>query len=239
MSPTGALAVVILAWVTIGIIAGLVMGRRGHSWFTWAALGAVLGPLVIPLAVGSIRREHETHAVTLARGDRTAGPLQVVAGIDGSAAAHAALTSAIDLLGDRLGALTLAAVIDYDTALSNRPGEERDRAVADLATSAAVAAERLGRAPETVLLTGKPVTALIDHAIASGAHLLVIGSRGQGATKAVLGSAATHLARTHHSRYSSCPACRRQTGADPLNRVNAFPQFVVATTLPRARPSPT
>ena len=194
MSSTAALGVVIAAWVTIGVSSAVVMGRRGHSWYAWAALGAVFGPLVIPLALNDVKREQEAHAITLAQGERSEGPIRVVVGIDGSAESHAALNSVIDLLGHRLGALILAAVVDYDTALSNQPWEERDRAEADLATAAAVVAERLGRTPETVLLAGMPATALIDHATASGAHLLAIGSRGHGATKALLGSAATHLA---------------------------------------------
>ena len=53
MSATTALAVVMIAWLAIGVATGSFMGWRGHDWFTWGLLGAVLGPLVIPLVVAS------------------------------------------------------------------------------------------------------------------------------------------------------------------------------------------
>ncbi|HZJ28160.1 MAG TPA: universal stress protein [Acidimicrobiia bacterium] len=194
MSATTALLLVLVAWVTIGVIAAVFMGRRGHAPFSWGALGAVLGPLVIPLALGDVKREREAHAVTLSKGESGSGPVDVLVGIDGSQAALAALTAALDLLGDRVGSITLAAVLDYDTAQSDRPWSERDHAEAALADAAELATQRTGRAPTTTVLAGVPAHALADHAVEAGAELLAIGSRGHGATKAVLGSVATHLA---------------------------------------------
>jgi len=194
MSATGMLFIVILLWVTIGVATGIVMGRRGYSWFTWAALGAVLGPLVIPLALFDVQREPHAHAITLNQGQPGTGPIHVLVGIDGSPESTAALTSALTLLGDRLGALALAAVIDYDTAASAQQWEERDQAKVSLTDAATIAEESLHRSPETVLLAGPPAKALLDHATTTGVSLLAIGSRGHGATKALLGSVASHLA---------------------------------------------
>jgi hypothetical protein len=44
------------AWLGIGVVTGMVMGRRGHDTFTWWLLGAVLGPLVILLAMNPRER---------------------------------------------------------------------------------------------------------------------------------------------------------------------------------------
>jgi nucleotide-binding universal stress UspA family protein len=194
MSATELLFIVMLVWVTIGVAAGIVMGRRGHSWFTWAALGAVLGPLVIPLALDNIRREPDTHTITLDEGQLGRGPLHVLVGIDGSAESNAALNSALTLLGDRLGALTLAAVIDYGTAASPQQWVERDQAKAALANAASIAKEHIHRSPETVLLAGSPAKALLHHATATSVDLLAVGSRGRGASKTLLGSVASQLA---------------------------------------------
>ncbi|MCZ7535070.1 MAG: universal stress protein [Acidimicrobiia bacterium] len=194
MSATEMIFIAIFVWMTIGVVAGIVMGRRGHSWFTWAALGTVLGPLVIPLALTDVREEPDIRAITLDRGRPGTGPLHVVVGIDGSPESRAALTSTLALLGDRLGTLTLAAVLDYDTAASSRQWEESEQAKAALADAAAVAKKDLHLSPETVLLAGPPARALLDHATTAGVDLLAIGSRGRGATKMLLGSVASHLA---------------------------------------------
>jgi hypothetical protein len=56
MTATTALALVMAAWLAIGVVSGITMGRRGHDGFTWMLLGATLGPLVVPLALSTQRR---------------------------------------------------------------------------------------------------------------------------------------------------------------------------------------
>ena len=60
MSATTALAIVMVAWLAIGVVTGTAMGRRGHDGFTWLLLGATLGPLVVPLALSTHRRTRPT-----------------------------------------------------------------------------------------------------------------------------------------------------------------------------------
>ena len=38
-------------WAAIGLVLSVVMGRRGHSGFSWLLLGAILGPLAFVLAI--------------------------------------------------------------------------------------------------------------------------------------------------------------------------------------------
>ena len=52
----------------------------------------------------------------------------------------------------------------------------------------------MGRPPDCVLLTGEPSQALREHAGKEGFDLIVVGSRGRGASRALLGSVATRLA---------------------------------------------
>ena len=199
MSPTGALLAVVIVWLVIGIVASIAMGRRGHHPFTWGALGAVLGPLVVPLAWQDIKREQgarTTHIVT--PGTAREG-VKVLIGIDGSAEAHAAVDAVIDLLGDRLGQCTLASVIDYDTALSAKSQSEREQATRDLAREAEHVHDRTGHEPTQVFLSGRPAQALQQHATDSSATLLVIGTRGRGASKLILGSVASAIAHHTHT----------------------------------------
>jgi nucleotide-binding universal stress UspA family protein len=194
VSITSALFVVMIIWVVIGLVTGIVMGRRGHSWFGWTAIGCVLGPLVIPVAIGSVGQDREMTAITIARGEAGTGRLRIVVGIDGSAESLMAVRAVINLLGDRIGTLTLAAVIDFDAARSGWKGADQQDAETALADAAQVVSRAWATAPETVLLAGVPARALLEHATTSGADVLAIGSRGRGASKALLGSVATHLA---------------------------------------------
>jgi nucleotide-binding universal stress UspA family protein len=194
VSITASLFVVMIVWVVTGLVTGIVMGRRGHSWFGWTAIGCVLGPLVIPVAISTVGHDQEMTAITITRGDAATGRFRVVVGIDGSAESLLAVKSAITLLGDRIGNLTLAAVIDFDAARSGWKGADQQEAEAALEAAARVAVAALDRAPETVLLAGVPARALLEHATSSRADVLAIGSRGRGASKALLGSVATSLA---------------------------------------------
>lgn len=49
--------------------------------------------------------------------------------------------------------------------------------------------------PRTVILSGPPARMLVEHARENGFHLLAVGSRGRGASKAVLGTVSGQLAR--------------------------------------------
>jgi nucleotide-binding universal stress UspA family protein len=45
-----------------------------------------------------------------------------------------------------------------------------------------------------IILSGRPADALTEHALRDGYQLLVVGRRGRGASKAILGSTAAQLA---------------------------------------------
>ncbi|MEX2100128.1 MAG: universal stress protein [Acidimicrobiia bacterium] len=171
--------------------------RPSHGW-SWAACSArcrfrspcgrsetsrrcPTGPSVSDRPVGA--------------GTHGKGSLRVLVGVDGSDEARTALRTAIRLLGPRLGALTLASVIDYDTAMSDEPWPERDRALAELEWCAQLAGDKECPSAGTVLLAGVPSEALVRHAREHGHDLLVIGTRGRGASKLVLGSVASRVAR--------------------------------------------
>ncbi len=171
------------------------MGRRGHHPVTWGALGACLGPLVIPLAISSLRRHQDSLVETVTRGRAGEGRLGILVGVDGSDEAMTATRRAIELFGSSMGRFTLAAVLDYDTAESPAEWDEREAALRNLERHAQAVAEGCNIRPETVLLTGRPAEALQAHARINNYDVLVIGRRGRGATKAILGSVATHVSR--------------------------------------------
>jgi len=127
VTATQKLALVVVLWILIGVIASVVMGRRGHASFTWLLLGALLGPLVIPVGLSadrSARRPDPRLQVRrLREGGSGAGPVDVLVGIDGSDRSIEALRAAVGLFSEGIGRLTLAGVIDFDSARASRTGE--------------------------------------------------------------------------------------------------------------------
>lgn len=197
MSATSVLLLLLAVWVAIGVVAGLVMGRRGHDPFGWLLLGAVLGPLVLPLAVASERHRGAAAPRRLAAGRQGEGRVDLLVGIDGSPEAAAALDAAVNLLGTRLGRLTLAAVADLDASVANQREEARLREELKGEASriqARLDADGVPVAAELVLLQGRPADALMANALAGGYGLLAVGTRGAGVTHRLLGSVATSLA---------------------------------------------
>ena len=108
----------------------------------------------------------------------------------------------LDLLGPQLGRLTLATVVDLDASVEH--DRAKDQARAELLRRADQIRMRLwtpsqdpdehGRPfPDLILLPGQPAEAL-QRLAAEGAYDLVVGGRGSGLSKVLLGSTATTLA---------------------------------------------
>lgn len=190
MEPVQIFLLVAVLWLAIGVATAYVMGRRGHGGFGWLIVGAVLGPLALALAVDSTRRAQVGSEPVGQLGDAGEGPVDVLVGIDGSPESSAALRAACDLLGPRLGRLTLAAVVSYEAG--ERTAGERAEAVAMLQREA-TAVSTFG--PGMVVLSGPPAETLVTHSTEEGYHLLAVGTRGRGLSKALLGSVASHLVR--------------------------------------------
>jgi len=186
------IAVVVVMWLLLGSACAFVLVRRGHGavWFVLV----FLGPLLPLLALSEV----DTRPPDLPRavpGEAGRGEVDVLVGVDGSAASSTAAEGAITLLGERLGRLTLASVIDMDSASwPDLPTGARSRAEQLLAEEASAVGDLLGRRVGTVLLAGEPSEALKRRAVDDGAALIVVGSTGKGATTALVGSVARHLA---------------------------------------------
>ena len=187
-TPTSVLAIA-LGWVAIGLTLSILMGRRGHDSFSWLILGTMLGPLAVVLAVHSWRHGETPRSEIVAEPTALTGPVDVLVGFDGSQESRWALSRVIGLLGPRLGRVTLATVIPFDCGWD---GEQQ--AVAALEHEAA-AMDNDGAGMGLEVVRGHPSHALTQLAVEGGYHLLAIGARGAGASKALMGSAASELAR--------------------------------------------
>lgn len=125
----------------------------------------------------------------------------IVLGFDGSPCARAALDEAIrlaKLTGDRI-------VIGFGSGVWPGGGEHQDYAKAlrqlgeQLGATAVDRIEAAGIEAEAVVLAEKPADALLDLADQHGAHLIVVGTYGEGPiTGLILGSTPHKL--LHRSR---------------------------------------
>lgn len=178
------------AWLAIGVVLSVVMGRRGHDSFGWFVLGTLLGPLGVVLAVDARRHDERLEVAPLSDGAPAlsgTGSVNVLVGYDGSPESAAAMDAIVALLGDRLGRLTVATVVPYgDVREQKRQAEGGLRQLA---------ARMSGQALELEVLHGHPSAALKECATGGGYGLIAVGARGKGVTKAILGSAASELAR--------------------------------------------
>jgi nucleotide-binding universal stress UspA family protein len=201
MSSTAFLSLLMATFACIGFVLAIVMGRLGHSPFAWGLLGFLLGPIALLLALVEVRNERPWWTRLVASGDPGAGPVDVLVGIDGSPESAAATTAALELLGGRVGRLTLVAVTDLDDSYAGR--EERLRLQGELERQAEAVRAWLGErevrgkqmvVPELKLMAGRPATILDTIAAEDGYGLLVVGARGAGLSSVLLGSVASKLA---------------------------------------------
>lgn len=188
MSAAQGLALVGLTWLIIGVVIGFAMRRRGHDFWVWLSMGAVLGPLAIPLTIERARfHPIDYRNPTPLHGG---GRFDVLAGIDGSPESVAAVKSALALFGGYVTSLTLAKVLDYDSGGTFTGAEVQVEARGQLKeASRAIAFQPV----YTRLLFGRADRALVEYATQSGIELLVVGARGHGMSEALFGSVTARL----------------------------------------------
>lgn len=166
-----AVAAIAGAWASTGLIAAYVLHRRGHEFRTLAVLGGVFGPLFIGLAIRLVRNTETTEPIVLSAGGEPTGAVDVVVALDGSTASPAALRSALQMFGARLGRIALARAIDFQSACDTDWSDAKAAAALELGAWASCVP---GEEPAKVLVPGPPGRALPDYAVREGYDLLIL-----------------------------------------------------------------
>lgn len=184
------LAFIAMAWVGTGLVVAFVMRRRGHDFYVWLALGTVLGPLVVPLAIERARFHGAVESESAAIPTPPHRGFDILAGVDGSDESIDAIRSALDLFGDAVTSVTIATVLDYDSESAAAGAEPREKAEAMLRD---VASGLDRNFVSSEILYGRADRALAEYARTHGAELIVVGARGHGASETLFGSITSRL----------------------------------------------
>jgi nucleotide-binding universal stress UspA family protein len=185
--------VVVTLWVLTGIIAAMtLLGRKGYRDWTWYVVGALLGPVFVPVAAERARgapRTLERTTVGERRPEPVVGTRTVLVAADGSAESDQAIRDAARLLAGPTYRMVLVTVVDAEAQLA---GEQT-------AAARELLADRVRRLPAngagavTEIGSGEPAAVLLDLAEVEDADLIVMGRRGRGLSRRLLGSVANEV----------------------------------------------
>ena len=162
-------------WITVGLVTAVVLSRHGHDLRSNGAVGLVFGPLYIPFAMRLRKDEKAVKPVLVTEGRRRPGPVDVLIGIQGSPDGAASALPALQLLGHRVGRVTLARVLDFE---SIQDDDERAAAEAELSCASLFLGEY---EPSLLLLPGHPLDAPREYAVAAGFDAVIVVGDSSGA----------------------------------------------------------
>jgi nucleotide-binding universal stress UspA family protein len=182
--------VLLVVWVVSGVVGTVAFYARSgrRSWF-WLGTCLVLGPFGLPIA-WEVSEQRPTEVVQRRAGhDR--GGLRLLVGVDGSADAYEAARDALELLGSRVGTIILVHVIDYDTRALD--GDDAVQRASNLLDDAASRLPTSAPSPSLEVVVGNPADALLHLVEQEHVDLVVLGHRGSGLTRALVGSVADEV----------------------------------------------
>jgi nucleotide-binding universal stress UspA family protein len=182
---------VLVIWVALGLTAVLFLGRHGRRSAAWYAVGIVLGPIFLPIALelGQWRGTVLSRTVPLSGATPR---LTVLAAVDGSQESDDALTDAARVLASQGAQFVLLTVLDPDIA-ENDPDAAKDADRLLASRAAWLPAACLPTVHEVT--AGNPAEVILERAAVDEADLIVMGRRGKGLSELLLGSVADQVVR--------------------------------------------
>jgi nucleotide-binding universal stress UspA family protein len=180
----------IISWLAIVIVTAVVVSFLAHRWgrdpFGWVLLSAAMGPIALAGLIGVLGADR---ARGTERSTSTKGGAVVVA-CDGSDVSRR-LAQHVVAGTSHEHEIVLLAVLPFDA--QQAPGEETDRSAQRMTAVVHDALQRDGRSSRVVVRYGPPGEAIVRFADEESASLVVIGRRGSGLTRALLGSVSGYV----------------------------------------------
>lgn len=196
MSTLQVMAVFVVVWVIIGISAVVYfLGRQGYRDWRWYLIGGILGLLFVPIAAERARRETavlERTSTAASSTTESTGGITALVGIDGSAESDEAVRTVDRLLAGSVHRVVLVAVVEAEAG--EFADEDRQRQHRELLTERSRWLAE-STTPVLEIASGQPARVLLDIARTEQVDILVVGRRGKGLSRRVLGSVADHLVK--------------------------------------------
>ena len=202
MSFAAFMAIVLGVNLVCAVVSAFIARRWGRDPFSWVLVGAVLGPFglvaLIALRPGAARRPSaplQPAAVVPGAGNRILLP------VDGSEESLAAVRHVAEAIAENLADVLLLTVlpIERGEGVSGGPESPRRREIEEEARSHLGRAEGLlrsaGMACRTEVRFGDPAEEILKAADGGEFDFIVIGRRGRGLSRALLGSVSDRVAK--------------------------------------------
>ena len=193
---SGELAIIV--WLALVVASAVVASYASRRWgrdpFGWILLCVAMGPIALVALFGTHQRDR-ARSTGLVQGDAGAHSGPIVVACDGSDVVDwlAALVRETHREGCEV---MLLAVLPYDVEEHGDSAEVKVRADA-MTAAARRALEQHGVPTRTIVRYGPPGEAIVRFANETSASLIVIGRRGAGLTRALLGSVSGYV--TQHA----------------------------------------
>ena len=190
------LEILLIIWLAIVVVSAVVVSYLAHRWghdpFGWVLLAAAMGPLAIVALVG--RRQAERGTRPRAAASSGAPVLQdgpVLVACDGSTAVRQLAERAREAAYGR--EIVLLAVLPHEAREAGTLPAEAEGAARRMTAEGERILRAAGLSVREAVRYGAPGEEIVRHAEDEGASLIIIGRRGSGLTRALLGSVSTHV----------------------------------------------
>ena len=193
----------LLVWAIVVIISMLIVvvlaSRWGRDPFGFALLAAVLGPIAIIALVGTHQsdrqRPHRFEGESPSPGSSRGNVIVAADGSDGSTRAAAAVPG----LGFPGAEAIVFTALPRESQLRDdapAPARQQHQREIDRLTGGALKALNNAGIPSRVLVGyGAPGEEIVEAARVEGARAVIVGRRGAGVSKALLGSVSDHVVK--------------------------------------------
>ena len=188
------LVAVIAVWLAIVVVSMIVVSflavRWGRDPFGWALLSAVLGPIAIVALAGTHKSDRAHPAGFEGTRPRASGATRcIVAAVDGSAASDRVARYIAQSHPEATDvALLVVLPLEMRTRGSEQQIAEHEATVTKMTASAERILRDAGVSARVAVGYGAPAEEIVRFADAEDAGVIVIGRRGAGLSKALLGS---------------------------------------------------
>jgi nucleotide-binding universal stress UspA family protein len=194
-------AAVLLGWAVVVIasmLAAAYLARRwGRDAFGWALLSAALGPIAL-VALAGTRQSDLVRPQPFERlpGGRGAGGERLLLAVDGSPVGARLARHVVDLHRADVAPVLLVVLPHEDFEHGGVAAKAEHDAKIDSATAGATDVLRAAElTPAVIVGYGSPGEEIVRCADEQGAAAIVVGRRGTGVSRALLGSVSDYVVR--------------------------------------------